>query len=474
MRKNIVVLLLDTLRASDAYDCKTMPYLNYLARNTTAYTRAISPATWTAPSHASLFTDMRAASIPGVSRNFLASSSSIDPWMVKTKFLKGAEDTIARRLSPYGYYSVLFSNNPFLTSFTNLATGFDKVYDIWLQSNVKYNKRLADKLAFLIDGGERTRNRVYEVSNIIAKMLPKPVLDRVYLGLRSRLNERVANADGTFRLDRGISDTNAALSNYLEYNYNYKPHFMFLNLMEAHENYPVSRRKQIVQDKWLYLSGIEELSEDIAMELHNGYRKRLRYLDRKVNESLSVLRSHGMLDNTTVIITSDHGQLFGEHGLLYHSLTPYDNLVNVPLVSANYENGSLVRIKDRVDKPVSMGALHQAIIDLASGKEEYLNGNLRSAKQIIADHSGISEGWDGLLLEYLKNRSRSANMIYRAKTRCNARATAVYSGSTKLIHYHGKRQDELYNLASDPEEQYNIISEKRNIALSLARAGAGS
>lgn len=474
MRKNIIVLLLDTLRASDAYNSSVMPNLNYLARNATSYSRAISPATWTAPSHASLFTDMRASRIPGVSRNFLSQNSSIDPWMVKTKFLGEHDKTIARMLSPYGYYSVLFSNNPFLTSFTNLAVGFDKVYDVWMQSNVKYDRETADRLSFILNGGAAMRDKIYAASNAIAKALPKPLLDKVYIGLRARLNERIAEIDGTFRLDRGANDTNRALSNYLEYGYNYKPHFMFLNYMEAHENYPVSRRKQIVQDKWLYLSGINELTEDIAKELHSAYLRRLRYLDAKVKESISALKVHGMLDNATVIITSDHGQLFGEHGLLYHSLTPYDNLVNVPLVAANYENGSLVKIKDMVDKPVSMGALHEAILNLASGKEEYLNGNLRASGNIISDHSGISEGWDAKLLNYLKDRSRSAAMIYKAKMRCNVRATAIYRGNTKLIHYFGSKKDEMYDLSADPQERHDIISEKRSLALSLARAGSGS
>ena len=119
---------------------------------------AIAPGMWTAPSHASLFTGQRVSNIRNVSRDFFSNGSrTIDPWMVKTKFLDNNATTIAQKMHKHGYYSVLLSSNPFLTSFTNLAIGFDKVYDVWLDSNVKYNKPLADKLSFIINGGEKAR-----------------------------------------------------------------------------------------------------------------------------------------------------------------------------------------------------------------------------------------------------------------------------------------------------------------------------
>ena len=53
------------------------------------------------------------------------------------------------------------------------------------------------------------------------------------------------------------------------------------------------------------------------------------------------MRSKGILDHATVVITSDHGQFFGEHGLLYHSLKPYEEVVKVPLIATNFENGKI-------------------------------------------------------------------------------------------------------------------------------------
>ena len=468
-KKNIIVLLLDTVRAS-ALGEPGLHNINRLARAGTTYTNVVAPGTWTAPSHAALFTNNRVSRIRGVSRDFFTNGTrKIDPWKTKTKFLNPDSETIARKISALGYQSALFSNNPFLTSFTNLGAGFDNIYDVWLNSNLKYNKGLVEKLSFIIDGGADARELMFRASYTFTRLLPKKYMDKMYLHLRQRLNNGVSNADGTYRLDRGAADTNKELKNYLEYRYNYMPQFIFINYIEAHENYPVSKRKQIVQDKWMYLSGICELDEGTKKELYKGYLKRICYLDRSVGNTLEIAKERGLLDNATVVITSDHGQLFGEHDLLYHSQAPYEGVVKVPLIAANYSNGKIVSSNACVDNTVSLSALHGSLFDIASGRHDHLNGNMKKNGYVFSEHMGISEGWDEGLLKLLKSRSKSAELVYKAKKRCNAKAIAVYKNEMKLVHYFGKKSDELYDLSSDPGESDNIIGQNRHIALELAR-----
>jgi arylsulfatase A-like enzyme len=470
MRKNIVVLLLDTVRASDVQGNSELKTLNYIHRNATSYECAISPGTWTVPTHAALFTNKRVSKIKKVSRNFLSNGTyKIDPWMVKTKFLDKDENTIARRLSLYGYQSVLLSNNPFLTSSTNLAAGFDKIQDIWLESNVKYGKSLASKFNFILNGGTSARIKMMKLGYLATKPLPKSVMDKVYLGLRRSMTKTAANVDGTHRLDRGADDTNKLLNKHLTYNYNYKPQFMFINYMEAHENYPVNNIK-VPQDKWLYLSGIEELSDYNISRLHRGYIRRLRYLDKSINRTMEILKAKGVLENATVIFTSDHGQFFGEHNLLYHSLPPYEGVSRVPLLAANYQNGKLVKAKDTVETPVSISALHDSILNLASGKFDYLDGNLRKDRYILCEHTGIAEGWDEKLLRMLAPRAQSARRLLHAKMRYNKKVTAVYNKNLKLMHHFGKRKDEMYDIIKDPTESTNIIDKNRQLAHDMIKA----
>lgn len=464
-KRNIIFLLMDTVRASDAYGGK-LRNISYLSRSGTIYTHAVAPGTWTAPTHAALFANKRVSSIRNVSMDFFTNGTlKIDPWLVKTKFLPGSAQTLAGKLSKHGYKSVMLSNNPFLSSYTNLALGFSKVYDIWLETNTKGDKALADKFSFIIKGGAKARVSMMNVSYAFTKMLPSAALDGLYLYLRKKLDSGVAKADGTHYLDRGAAYTEKMLARYLDYVYDDSPQFIFINYMEAHENYPV--KSNIVQDKWLYLSGIEPLDQYALHKLHSAYVRRIEYLDSRIGKLLSMLKGRGMLDHSTVVITSDHGQAFGEHNMLYHSLPPYEPISNVPLIAVNYENGRIVKTKDKVATPVGLLALHDALIDIASGKEEFLNGNLRRDRYVLSEHKGISEGWDEQLLRQLKPRSNIARAIYNAKYNMNKPAVAVYKRGMKLIHFFGARPDELYDISEDHEEAQNIINENRGKALAM-------
>ncbi|MGI0100713.1 MAG: sulfatase-like hydrolase/transferase [Candidatus Micrarchaeaceae archaeon] len=469
-KKNIVVLLLDTLRASDAYGSGNLRTLDSISRNATKYTSAVAPGTWTAPTHAALFTNRSVSNIKNVSQDFLSNGTyKIDPWLVKTKFLQEQENTIARKMSIQGYQSVLMSNNPFLTSYTNLAVGFDRVQDIWMHTNIKYNKRMLKRFSPILNGGAKARVAMINVGYACTRLLPKTLMDMTYLKSRRMLYKGTSKVDGTYRLDRGAMDTNKIIGSYLKYNYSYKPQFIFVNYMEAHEHYPVHDRN-IVQDKWMYLGGIEEMSEYNMGRLHNGYLKRLRYLDKSIRSTLASLKENGILDNATVIITSDHGQFFGEHGLLYHSLPPYEGVARVPLIAVNYENGRIVKMKDVVDTPVSISALHDSILNLASGKHDYLNGNLRKDRHVICEHTGISEGWDEKLLRMMAPRSKSAAQILKIKRKYNIKVTAVYRKNIKLMHYFGRKKDELYDVLKDPDESSNIIDQNRGLAIEMSKA----
>ena len=469
-RRNIIVLLLDTMRASALAE-PGLRNINRLARSGTVYSNAVAPGTWTAPSHASLFTDRPVSKISGVSRDFFAGGTkSIDPWMVRTRFLNDGADTLARRVSALGYQTSLFSNNPFLTSFTNLGAGFEHIEDIWLDSNLKYNRGLVERLSAIINGGAPSREKMFRTSYYMTRMLPPGWLDWLYLRLRRSLNEGVCRADGTYRLDRGASDTEKAISSYLDRRYDYRPQFMFVNYIEAHENYPVGSRKGIAQDKWLYLSGIREMDGGVTKEFYRGYMKRLRYLDRMVGRALELMKRKGILDNATVVVTSDHGQLFGEHGLLYHSVKPYEGIAKVPLIATNYTDGRVSGEPENVENPVSLRALNGALGNLADGTFDYLNGNLREDRHVVSEHMGIAEGWDADFLRMLKPRSRSAAAIYEAKSRCNRRSAAVYRKDMKLIHHFGQAKDELYDVSRDPEESENLIGSRRDVALGLSRA----
>ncbi len=457
-KENIIVLLLDTLRQSDT---NSMPYLRYLSRNGITYKNAISPGTWTVPSHASIFTNKNVSQIKSLQKNFFDNGSyKIDPWLNVSKFMNNTENTLAKQLKNKGYTNILLSANPFLSSHSNLTLGFDKVFDVWKYSNIKYNKKKVERLMKFIKIDRDIKLKLFKIIKYVSIFLPSSVLDAFYLSLRLKLTKSASIIDGTYKLDRGAVDINRELTSYLKYDYNFNPNFIFANYIESHENYPINT--EIIQDKWLYLTGIESIDDYIINKLHNAYISRNKYLDKKIHDAVQIFKKYGLLNNAKLIITSDHGQLFWEHGLLYHSLFPYHNLVNVPLTVLNYENGKLIKSKQIIENNVSVKNIYNLILN-----NEPVNSIKYSNQAVISEHTGIAEGWDETLLKTLKYKSNIASLIYKAKKTNNNKATAVYKGNFKLIHFFGKKKDELYNIKNDKEEGDNIIDKNRYIANSL-------
>jgi len=469
-KKNIVVLLLDTARASDVYDDPSLHNLHYFMRNGINYTHAISPGAWTATSHASLFVDDLVSNIKRVSKNFFG-TESMDSLFADIKFLNNNQKTLASKLSQHGYYSMLFSNNPFLTSFTNLTLGFNRVYDLWLYTNIKYTEGFAKRFLFLAKKATKNKAKIYKVANAVSRLIPSQLLDRVYINSRKKFYKSIAKFDGSCELDKGASDMNIVLKKYLTEDYNHLPHFMFFNYIEPHEHYPTKPLTSI-PDKWLHLSGVSRLSSSDLKKLHDGCKKRLRYLDGAIGKTAEIMKKHGMLDNAVLVITSDHGQFFGEHGMLYHSLFPYEEQAHVPLLALNFENGRLVKTKERIDNTVNITSLHKSILNIASGREAMLNGNLKVPRYVFSEHTGLMDVSDEMLLRMLKNRSTYASRIYATKESYNIPATAIYHGNLKLIHYFGHKQAELYDLNKDTREEENIIKTNRQEAHTMLNSYA--
>jgi arylsulfatase A-like enzyme len=126
-----------------------------------------------------------------------------------------------------------------------------------------------------------------------------------------------------------------------------RPFFAFLNYYDAHQPYyaPESFRRF-------------EGANDLGM-----YRAAIAYLDAELDRLLSALRERGVLDNTLVVITSDHGELFGFKGLYGHAHNLYLNTIRVPLM---LRLPGRVAEGVRISQPVTLRDLAATVMDLAA------------------------------------------------------------------------------------------------------------
>lgn len=455
--RNIIFIMLDTVRA-DALkpyggDAQ-VPNIARLSDHGIKYNMAIAPGTYTLPSHLSLFLGRRVRSIPELrSTGMKFSDLMADPFLKKSKY-NTSNMTVAQVMEYFGYKSALFSNNPFVSEATGLATGFSHVSNLFIDKRINAGNARVKAVLSLIQN-DYTRRGLVELAYKIASLIPDKRLDSMYLSMRKRLNRHFSREYGYYDLDKGASSTNRQLKEYLQRSKHPK-NFIFVNYMEGHEGYPTNLLVDgyVEQDKWLHMTG-KASAEDLKTT-REAYKKRIEYLDRKLGDAIGMMGKEGILDDATLIISSDHGQAFMEHGHMFHNVYPYNEVTRVPLVIANFRRGKQVRERKRIDHPFSLTDLNRII----TGNE------VSSSGPVFSDHIGITEVWDTHLLELFRKRSQNAEMIYRKKVEQDRHVTAIYGDGHKLIHYYGKKPDELYHLG-DLEESSNLIGKKRALALKI-------
>ncbi|MGH9323125.1 MAG: sulfatase family protein [Vicinamibacteria bacterium] len=183
-------------------------------------------------------------------------------------------------------------------------------------------------------------------------------------------------------------------------------------------------------------------------------RDRLRMLqavDESLGRLLESLEAAGTLDETVVVVTSDHGYFYGEHGLSAERRLAYEETIRIPL---------LIRYPSRLRagaeiEPIALTLdLAPTFLDLAGVEHAPLDG--RSLAPLFA---GRPEDWRReFSIEYYSDTvfPRIVNMGYRA----------VRTERYKYIRYlELEGMDELYDLETDPYEMTNLIGSPEHEAL---------
>ena len=419
-RPNILWIVMDTARADalHCYGCSrpTTPCLDAIAAEGALYERAITAAPWTLPSHAAMFTGM----LPSRNRT-----------TAEHQFLDDGFVTVAEELAGLGYRTLAYSNNVYATGQRhNLHQGFGRH-----QTHTLGKSWRASLLAHHFD----------------------PCLHLSDYGARET-NETVARW-----IDAHVADGD--------------PFFVFINYMEAHKDYgvtPAFRRwlpadvspaeaLAVSQNSWPYNAGIEPMSPRQLQILRALYDSDVTYLDGRVGELVEHIRELGILDNTLLIITSDHGELIGEHHLIGHLFSLYNEALHVPLIvryPARLSPGT------RVSPVVELLDIYPTILD-AAGVDPHarpqLQGHslLRPAEAPKPRYAVSEYGYPVHLVHdgiEVRRSFDTARFLRRLKS--------IQSSQLKYIWASDGRH-ELFDLHEDPDEQHNLIHEHPDKAAAL-------
>lgn len=406
MKPNVLLIILDAARPDHlscyGYGRKTTPNIDDLAEDGVLFENAISPAGWTPPAHASLFTGLF-PSQHGLQHGSL--------------HLNQRFPTLAEILRSSGYKTIGISNNPWVSHATGLDRGFEIFHEV-------YYKRgsLLETFRFAIQ----------------------------------KLFAIIGNSD-----DDGAHRTNRLALTYLsQQERKGQPFFIFINYLESHLPYKVPRPyatlfgkragSGINQDWRQYVSGRVAMDEDDFENLKSLYDGAIAYLDARIEELLSCLRQREMLEETVVIITSDHGDNFGDHGLMGHELGLYDSLLRIPLI---IRCPSLFPAGWRVTEQVQLLDVFTTILE-------------------ILGHEGVETQGYSLLPERVKANPRRFTVAEQSHpsfevftkrfpefdlSPYDRELRAIRTEDYKYI-WASDGRDELYNIRVDPQEKENLIS----------------
>jgi arylsulfatase A-like enzyme len=420
---NVLLIVLDTVRADHlslyGYPRPTTPSLERLARRGIRFDQARAAAPWTLASHATMFTGRWPHDL-GIG------------W---SSPLEGDAMTLAEHLGSLGYATAGFVGNTDYCAYdSGLSRGF-----------THYRDYVFDAL-----NAARTVRLVSELMKAVGKLgrfLPSSGLPLLRLSYGERKDAHVVN--------REFLDW---LSDHREHR---RPFFAFLNYVDAHSpyllppggSYHLGTAPESDDDLRFLAEGWSQADKrripDALRQLAiDAYDNCLAYLDERLGELIDDLQRRGVLDETLVIVTADHGEGMGEHGLYDHGESLYRPEIRVPLL--------LVLPTNRGRPPMAVNEF-VSLRDIAATVAEYVHpgtGSPFPGRSLLARRATAAKpAEDGELV--VRSELASPNPTEPNQGRSPAaRGPLVSLAAADFVYIRneGDGTEELFNEREDPRE----------------------
>jgi arylsulfatase A-like enzyme len=398
---NVLLVSIDTLRADHVhcygYARETTPTIDGLAREGARFATVAAPTTWTLPSHLTMLTGLPPEG-HGVVRSFM----SLRPRTV----------TLAQVFRDAGYVTAGFVSAPYLDAEYGFFRGFD-TYDDWSAAS------LSHKFSW--------------------KTTSSPVL--------LRLVNRWLSAWAGKRTRR--------------------PFFLFVHMFDVHSDYTPPPPFNTLFDPGYrgWVDGVGVIGDtrfgpgtnprDLAhlVALYDGG---IRFTDLYLGKILDRVRALGIVDDTIVVVTADHGEEFLEHGVLTHRNNLYDTTLLVPLVirfPRSVPGGTVVEQQVRLmDVPAT-------ILGLAGVMPPPM-----FARVHLGDPRVCTD------LSRFVGRGPAERHELPAFADLEGRLAAIRTDRyTLIIPVRDPASAELYDLEADPGERTNVAARRPALADELRR-----
>jgi len=423
-RANVVLITIDCLRADRVgaygYAKPITPNIDAFAAQGVVFEQALSQASWTFPSFASLFTSMYPSEL-----NLSVGNKHIAE--IHGQRLDGARITLAEALQASGYRTQAIVTNPWLLPEFGFAQGFDGFLSV-------------DQL------------RQYHIENLGDMTLMKiarqvsPVhqaLETIYTRITGNPGQLVT---WDVRADRVTEEAIAWLRGN-----QHEPFFLWVHYIDPHYPFdpPEGYRPTvdgITPERLDYLSSYNEqdvysgrarLRPQDKAAIAALYDGEIAYNDFYVGKLFDEIDALGLRDDTVVILTADHGDEFWEHGGYQHGHSLYDELIRVPLI---IRGPGVFAQPRRIAANVQHLDLMPTVLDLID-------------RNVPAETQGRS------LLPLLRGESptqKAATYTFAEALFLGEEQKAVRGGGFKLVYLPFSNEFELYDLVRDPAERDNL------------------
>jgi len=324
--------------------------------------------------------------------------------MAKSDALPDAVTTLPEALSAAGYSTAGYVTNFNVAPYFNFHQGFDQY--VYLEPEFVLGADDASAKLLLM---QFIRQRIEKMRAMQGEVLPGTAYQ----------DAETVNAAVTGWIDRQPAS----------------PWFLFVGYMDPHDPYFAHP-----YDGSGYARAAHQHPDPSeAMVLRDLYDGEIRYWDEELGKLLDGLRERGLYDALTIVVTSDHGEEFNEHGGFWHGTTLYDEQVRVPLfvkLPESRRGGTVVRhwVQSIDLMPTVLKLLDVPIPEAVQGGDLFTGTDLIYAE----------ESHEGNVLESVRELDGTDEYKLITANRDNPRGLAPV---------------ELYRVDLDPAEQDNLAGD---------------